>query len=428
MSPATEQDNFHIMNYLKIFFRRKKLFILPTFFGLVVGICAGIILPKKYMSSTIILVEEGKTDNPLFDDIAVSTTVRERLTTIRESMLGWNSLVELVKRLNLDKTVKTPKQYESLIMGIRDAITIKLRGNNIIHLSYEGLDAVQTQAVVKNITDIFIQKNVEIQNRETQDAIVFIEGQLKVYKSKIKSAEIAKMQEELTELLVDSTEKHPLVKQLRDNIANKKKELEKENLPFIEGEELGFASTNPIIDSIKKALGTMDSPTDAKGTNNENSDFAKIILMEKVDDVMARDVAVNERIYNMLLQRLETAKITQRLQSSKEGTKYTILEPARVPLEPYKPDQKLVALVGLAAGAILGFVLVFLAEMFDKSFIDVEEAKEYLGGPLLGAISIITTEESIRQEKEMDRWVYALSFLGGVVLVVLTITLSNFLS
>jgi hypothetical protein len=84
--------------------------------------------------------------------------------------------------------------------------------------------------------------------------------------------------------------------------------------------------------------------------------------------------------------------------------------------------------VGLAVGAVLGFVLVFLVEMFDKSFIDVEEAKEYLGGPLLGAISIISTEDSIRQEKEMDRWVYALSFLGGVVLIVLTITLSNFLS
>jgi uncharacterized protein involved in exopolysaccharide biosynthesis len=428
MSETPQQDNFHIMNYLKIFFRRKNLLILPIFFGLVAGICAGILLPKKYMSSTIILVEEGKTDNPLFDDIAVSTTVRERLTNIRESMLGWNSLVELVKRLNLDRTVKTPKQYEGLIIGIRNAISIKLRSNNIIHLAYEGLDAVQTQAVVKNITDIFIQKNVDIQNRETQDAIVFIEGQLKVYRSKIKSAEIAKIQEDLNALLVDSTEKHPLVKQLRENISNKKAELEKEKLPFIEGEELGFASTNPIIDSIKKALGTMDSSVSAKGAGSDNSDFAKIILMEKVDDVMARDVAVNERIYNMLLQRLETAKITQRLQSSKEGTKYTILEPARVPLEPFKPDQKLVALVGLAVGAVLGFVLVFLVEMFDKSFIDVEEAKEYLGGPLLGAISIISTEDSIRQEKEMDRWVYALSFLGGVVLIVLTITLSNFLS
>ncbi len=44
------------------------------------------------------------------------------------------------------------------------------------------------------------------------------------------------------------------------------------------------------------------------------------MVMDKIDTVMARDVNVNEAIYNNLLQRLETAKITQRLQSSKEGT------------------------------------------------------------------------------------------------------------
>ena len=50
------------MNYLKIFFRRKEIIVVPTFIGLVIGICAGIVLPKKYVSSTILLVEEGKTN------------------------------------------------------------------------------------------------------------------------------------------------------------------------------------------------------------------------------------------------------------------------------------------------------------------------------------------------------------------------------
>jgi len=99
--------NISVVGYIKIFFRRKELIIIPAFIGLVLGMCAGIILPKKYKSETIILVHEGKTDNPLFDKIAVSTTVEQRLATIRESMLGWNSLVELVKRLDLDKKVKS---------------------------------------------------------------------------------------------------------------------------------------------------------------------------------------------------------------------------------------------------------------------------------------------------------------------------------
>ena len=57
------------IEYLRIFFRRQWFIIIPTFAGLILGLCAGIILPKQYRSSTTILVEEGKTDNPLFDNI-----------------------------------------------------------------------------------------------------------------------------------------------------------------------------------------------------------------------------------------------------------------------------------------------------------------------------------------------------------------------
>ncbi len=49
----------------------------------------------------------------------------------------------------------------------------------------------QAQAIVKNVTDIFIGRNVLAQNPETSDAIKFIEAQLHVYLGKIKSAEIA---------------------------------------------------------------------------------------------------------------------------------------------------------------------------------------------------------------------------------------------
>ena len=233
-----EQENFPIISYLKIFFRRKEILIVASFVGLVVGICTGLVLPKEYQSRTVILVEEGKSDNPLFNRLAVSTTVKQRLATIQESMLGWQSMVELVRRLKLDKDVKTTKQFENLIVNLRSSIKIKLKGNNILQIAYVGEDPIETQAVVKNITDIFIERNKQIQDQETRDAITFIEGQLKVYKGKIKSAEISRLQDHLDTLLMDSTEKHPMVRELREQIDAKKKELETENLEFTPPEQL----------------------------------------------------------------------------------------------------------------------------------------------------------------------------------------------
>ena len=419
------------IEYLRIFFRRKWFIIIPTFAGIIFGICAGVVLPKQYKSSTTILVEEGKTDNPLFDNIAISSTVKQRLYNIRESMLGWQSLVELVKRLNLDKDVKSPERFEQLIFSIRKNIIISLRGTNIIDLSYVGDMPEMTQAVVKNVTEIFINRNVNVQNQETKDAIKFIEEQLRVYRGKIKSAEIAQLKDRLGVYLVDSTENHPVVRQLRDQIGKKMEELNKENLEYQEDVILSADSTNPMISEIKKALETLGE----KGENNSagaqkpssEKDLYKVVLLDRLDSVMARDVGVNESIYNALLHRLEQAKITQRLQSSKEGTKYTIINPPLVPHQPFRPNVFVVALVGLLIGAGIGAGLVFLMEFLDKSFLDIHDAKTFLGVPLLGAISKINTPESLLEENQKHRWIVFWMFSGGIFVIAFTLIVNSFM-
>lgn len=422
-----ETSSVSLLSYLKIFFRRKELLIIPLFIGLTLGICAGIILPPKYKSETVILVQEGKSDNPLFSHLAVSSTVGERMDDLKESILGWNSLAELIKRLNLDKDVKNKAEFEKLILTLRNDILIKLRGHNIINLAYIGGNPEMTQAVVKTITEIFVERNIRVQNDETSNAIAFIEQQLKVYKGKIKSAEIAKLQEQLDGLLVDSTEKHPLIKKLRSQMAAEKEELLAANLEYTEDIKLDKNTANPIIEEIKKALDSIESTATIKTDSPQKKGSAQLMLNLDLQNVVARDVGVNEQIYNTLLERLETAKITQRLQSSKEGTRYTILDPPRIPLKPFQPSIVLAASIGLFLGAVAGVGLVMGSEFLDKSFIDVEEAKNFLGVPLLGAISKINTADSIRMEHEKERWLYATTAAAGVIVVIVTMAAVKFL-
>lgn len=413
-------ESFPITTYLKMFFRHKEIVIIAAILGLTVGVCAGLLMPKQYRSSTVILVEEGKTDNPLFDKLAVSTTIQQRLMNIRESMLGWFSLVELVKRLELDKAIQDKKEYEELILGIRKRIEISMKSANVLYMSYVGEDPTITQAIVQNITDIFIERNKTAQAEETADAIAFIEEQLKVYKGKIKSAEIAELQDKLDDLLVDSTERHPLVKQLRERIDRKKEELRAENLEFTESGQIDKETTKPLVSSIQEALDKIGA-----GTKGDEEGLYKLMLIDKLGDVVARDAKVNEQIYNVLLERLETAKITQRLQASKEGTKYTIVDPPRVPLAPFKPNRLLVALAGLVLGLAAGVGIVFAIEFFDKSFIDVQDAKEFLGVPLLGAISKITTVDELRREAAAKRWLYLATILTCIIVVLAVMTAAN---
>src|SRR3989338_5725355 len=137
-------------------------------------------------------------------------------------------------------------------------------------------------------------------------------------------------------------------------MAAEKEELLAANLEYTEDINLDKNTASPIIEEIKKALDSIESTSTIKTGSPQKKDSAQLMLNLDLQNVVARDVGVNEQIYNTLLERLETAKITQRLQSSKEGTRYTILDPPRIPLKPFQPNKYLVALCGLFLGTLAG--------------------------------------------------------------------------
>lgn len=428
-SSTNTVKQFNPLDFLKIVFRRKWLIIVPVFIGIIGGIVAGNVLPKVYQSSTLILVEEGKVINPLIQGIAVSTSVSQRLGMLREQILGWDRLMQLIKALNLDKDVRNQLEFEELVKKLRKNIIVNIRGQNLITLSYGGADPVQSQNIVKTITDIFISENVRQQNREAENAIDFINDQVTVYQKKMKETEIATMEDQLKKLMVDSTEKHPMVQELRKKIESARVDLDKGNYN-VDSAVLGSQnkSGKEIKEELKKLKDEMAAQTlDATDTgsnrakvNAPSSDkLYKLLLLDKLDKTETADSGdVTKKLYDDLLARLETAKITQRLEASREGTRYTILDPARVPLKPTKPNKLVVLLLGLMIGAGVGGGLVFMAEMFDNSFLDIEEAREHLKLPVFGAVSKIITQEDVRLQNMRNLKVGVISALAGIVLFV----------
>lgn len=418
-------------DYLKIFFRRKWLIIIPVIVGMVGGIIAGNILPKSYESSTLILVEEGRVINPLINGLAVSTSMSQRLGVLREQILGWDRIAQLIKTLNLAKNVNNQWQFEQLVKMLRKCIKVDLRGPSIISISYAGKNPAESQNIVKTITDIFISENLRQQTRETEDAVTFINDQVGLFQKKLKESEVADMQDQLNKLMVDSTEKHPLVIELKKKIASAQDEIKQGNFNV---QPSSIASSDSELKSLKEELKQMkdeivspSTDTAAGGANRtkisstSNEKLYKLLLLEKAEQATAKDQTVNQKIYNTLLERLETAKITQRLEASKEGTRYTILDPARLPLKPKWPNRPLVLLMGIFMGSCAGIGLVFLMELFDHSFLSVEDARSFLSLPVFGAISKIITEADIKEAELKRTRLTSISIATGVVLLIVII-------
>ena len=68
-----------------------------------------------------------------------------------------------------------------------------------------------------------------------------------------------------------------------------------------------------------------------------------------------RDYEVNKRQYDTLLERLESAKISEQAEQSSENVKFRVIEPPTVPLKPSGPNRillnSMVLLLALGSGA-----------------------------------------------------------------------------
>lgn len=423
----------HPAEYLKIVFRRKWFLIIPIFIGIVGGVIAGNVIPKVYEASTLILVEEGKVANPLIQDLTVSTTTGQRLGILREQILGWDRIQQLIQTLNLAKDIKNQWQFESLVKDLRRRIKVDVRKphTNIISISYGSKNAAESKNIVKTITDIFIAENLRQQTKETEDAVNFINDQVDLFQKKLKESEIADMQDQLNKLMVDSTEKHPLVIELKKKIASAKDDLKQGNFNVpassIAGSDTDLKAMREELKQMREEIANPKIDASDTGVNRTamasttNEKLYKLLLLDKVDQATAKDQTVNQKLYNTLLERLETAKITQRLAASKEGTRYTILDPVRLPLKPAWPNKPVVLLMGIMLGACAGIGLICLVELFDHSFLGVDEARAFFDLPIFGAISKIVTENDLKVAELKRTRITGISIATGVVLLVVVI-------
>jgi succinoglycan biosynthesis transport protein ExoP len=116
-------------------------------------------------------------------------------------------------------------------------------------------------------------------------------------------------------------------------------------------------------------------------------------LSEKADKLtlLQEEAFSNRAIYQDLYTKLEEASITAGMKASN----MTVVDPARVPVEPTYPNQKITIAVGLLAGLFLGLIAAFSWDYFDDSLAFPEQVEELISAPLLGIIPVFARRRSM---------------------------------
>ena len=118
---------------------------------------------------------------------------------------------------------------------------------------------------------------------------------------------------------------------------------------------------------------------------------------------LTRDYTTLQQLYTGLLAKREDSKIAANLERRQAGEQFRILDPARVPEQPFSPNRMRMNLMGAIAGLALGLGLVALLEYRDTTLRTDDDVLSTLNLPVLAVIPLLVTSVDDRRQKRR-RW------------------------
>jgi tyrosine-protein kinase Etk/Wzc len=374
------QYELNLRDYIRIFHKRKFIIIL-TF--ILVTLASIIFTPKQlitYTANTTIKIEERKTIAGLLTEwIAynpgdVMQSEARFITSfpvmiragIEQGIISeeWfeepkDKSADIGKRELSHANIK-PERVEGVnqIVGMLQGRirTEIVSGTNMIKISATADKPKEAMDLANTVAKAYIIENLREKNKQATRAREFIEEQLGELENSIKEAEerlrelgersqqvklagpleqkLVELQFQLAELLQKYTEKHPQILQLREQIK------------------------------------TMEAQF--QGMSGQQLDYARI----------NREVTVNHKLYEMLKEKLEEARISER----EKVSDVTVVDPAVMPGAPITADNRIKVVIGGVMGMVLGIAFAFILETLDTSIGTIEDVENVIKLPVLGVV------------------------------------------
>jgi succinoglycan biosynthesis transport protein ExoP len=188
-SPA----GFSLQYLLGVMRRRHFQFLIPLFIGWAAVWSASWILPPRYKSGTLILVEQPTMPKDYVTP-NVNDDLQERLQSITQQILSRTRLVHIIDDLNLYAADRSRTGPDELVERMRKDIQIELvrdAHNQItaFNVYYWSRDPYVAQHVTSELTNLFINENLEVRQQQSEGTTKFMEGQMETARQTLAAQE-----------------------------------------------------------------------------------------------------------------------------------------------------------------------------------------------------------------------------------------------
>jgi succinoglycan biosynthesis transport protein ExoP len=186
-------EGFDLHHYLGIVRRRHLQFLIPLFLGWALVWSASWVLPPRYQSTTLILVEQPTMPKDYVTP-NVNDDLQDRMQSITQQILSRTRLLHIIDQLNLYVEPHSQPSPDQKVDRMRKDIDIELvkdAHNQItaFNVSYSSRDPHVAQQVTSELTNLFINENLEVRQQQSEDTTKFLESQLETARKTLSDQE-----------------------------------------------------------------------------------------------------------------------------------------------------------------------------------------------------------------------------------------------
>jgi polysaccharide chain length determinant protein (PEP-CTERM system associated) len=166
--------------------RRPLLVVLPWAGVLLLATAALYVLPKKYMSSALVLVESEKVPESFIAKVATRDP-SQRLEAVRP---------EILSRTRLERVLAETNPYPELsktqgVDKMRNSIAIGVSGSDGFTISFYHRSAQKAQEVTDRLARLFIEETIKSREQQVEGAVDFLVTQVKDSRTELEGKDAA---------------------------------------------------------------------------------------------------------------------------------------------------------------------------------------------------------------------------------------------
>lgn len=242
---------------------------------------------------------------------------------------------------------------------------------------------------------------------------------------------LKELKAKLVQLKSRYSDKHPDVKKMKAEIAELEQKV-KADPPRATGGRARFQPDdqpdNPAYVSFSAQLSSVQAEITTlqrqiEDLNRKRNDYyTRIEASPRVEEeykaLMAERNNIQAKFDDMMKKTME-ARVAQGLEKEQMGERFTIIDPARLPEKPVKPNVPAILLIGLFLGAGAGVGTAALKEYNDRSVRDPKALTDLMRLPVLVTVPVIVTARDVLRQRILRKRVVTIAIAACVIFLIL---------